>query len=116
MTLSVPVPGSVTPTLSLSLFPPPKPFLCRVGGGRPHAFTSSPGGRVPDLLRWNPEGTLGRKSGAYKFEKRQKELARQKKRQEKLERKRKKQAEEDALEGGDGSVADPGEEPQTPEQ
>ena len=50
---------------------------------------------------------MGRKSGAYKFEKRQKELARQKKRQEKLERKRKKQAEEDALEQGSGAGTDP---------
>jgi len=49
---------------------------------------------------------LGRKSGAYKFEKRQKELARQKKRQEKLERRRKKQAEEDALEQGSGEQPD----------
>jgi len=39
------------------------------------------------------EGRLARKRGAYKFEKRQKELAKQKKRQEKLERKRKGQGE-----------------------
>ncbi len=36
---------------------------------------------------------MARKRGAYKFEKRQKELAKQKKRQEKLERKRKGQGE-----------------------
>jgi len=42
------------------------------------------------------EARLARKRGAYKFEKRQKQLAKQKKRQEKLERKRK--GEEDAAE------------------
>ena len=49
--------------------------------------------------RWNPrwsqkEGVMGRKTGAYKFEKRRKELKRQKKREEKLARKLNKESDD----------------------
>jgi hypothetical protein len=40
---------------------------------------------------------MGKKRGAYTFEKRQKELAKKKKRQEKLERRRKKKADDDEV-------------------
>lgn len=68
-------------------------------------------GRVPTGSRgdapWpQKEGVMGRKTGAYKFEKRRKELKRQKKREEKLARKLSKDSDDpddmtDTVDSGD---------------
>ncbi len=50
---------------------------------------------------------MSRKGGSYKFEKRQKELAKQKKKQKKLERKQQKRAGSDDVQA-DGFVQDEG--------
>ena len=60
----------------------------------------------PALLGYWKGGAVARRTGSYKFDKRRRELAKQKKRQEKLERKQRKglQDDEEYLPEGAGSI------------